>query len=101
MQRLERHVIHHERRKKDKGQSCCGRPLTGQFPPDLPIVHEALVGEEARRQVKGEGTEADDDSEIVSAGGPLPIVGGWESEGVTFEDAVGRVGLFSETETAL
>ena len=35
----------------------------------------------------------------MSVGGPLSIVGG-ESEGVTFEEAVGRAGLISETETA-
>ena len=33
-------------------------------------------------------------------GGTVPSVGG-ESEGVTFEEAVGRAGLISETETAL
>ena len=45
-------------------------------------------------------TEADDESEMISVGGPLSIVGG-ESEGVRFEEAVGRAGLISETETAL
>ena len=34
-------------------------------------------------------------------GGSLSIVGGCESEGVTFEEAVGRAGLISETENAL
>ena len=47
-----------------------------------------------------EGTEADDESKINSVGGPRSIVGG-ESEGVTFQEAVGRAGLISETETAL
>ena len=47
-----------------------------------------------------EGTEADDESEIISVGGTLSIVSG-ESEGVIFEEAVGRAGLISETETAL
>ena len=70
-----------------------------QFPPDPPIVHEAVVSEEARRQVDDEGTEADDESEIISVGGPLSIV--CESEGVTFEEAVGRAGLISETDNAL
>ena len=78
-----------------------GVPLIDQFPPDLPVVHEAVLSEEARRRVEDEGTEADDESEIVSAGGPLSIVCGCESEGVTFEEAVGRTGLISETETAL
>ena len=73
--------------------------LFGQFPPDLPIVHEAVVSEEARRGVGDEGTEADDESEIISVGGPLSIV--CESEGVTFEEAVGRAGLISETDNAL
>ena len=53
-----------------------------------------------KRRVDDEGTEADDESEIISVGGPLSIVGG-ESEGVTFEEAVGRAGLISETKTAL
>ena len=73
-----------------------------QFPPDPPIVREA-VGSSAdvRRRVDDEGTEADDESEIISVGGPLSIVGGCESEGVTFEEAVGRAGLILETENAL
>ena len=73
--------------------------LFGQFPPDLLIVYEAVVSEEARRGVDDEGTEADDESEIISVGGPLSIV--CESEGVTFEEAVGRAGLISETDNAL
>ena len=75
-------------------------PLIGQFPADVPIVHEAVVGEEARRRVEDEGTEAEDESEIISVAGPLSIVGGCESEVVTFEEAVGRAGLISATETA-
>ena len=63
-------------------------------------MREAVVSEEARRRVEDEGTEADDESEIISVGGPLSIIGG-ESEGVTFEEAVGRPGLLSEAETAL
>ena len=78
-----------------------GVSLTDQFPPDPPIVREAVVSSgEARISVDDEGTEADDESEIISAGGHLSIVGG-ESEGVTFEETVGRAGLISETETAL
>ena len=73
-----------------------------QFPPDPPIVREAVGGsEDVRRRVDDEGTEADDESEIISVGGPLSIVGGCESEGVTFEEAVGRAGLISETENTL
>ena len=73
-----------------------------QFPPDPPIVCEAVLSSgNVRRRVEDEGTEADDESEIISVGGPLSIVGGCESEGVTFEEAVGRAGLISETETAL
>ena len=56
---------------------------------------------DARRRVDDEGTEADDESEIISVGGPLSNVGGCESEGVTFEEAVGRAGLISETDNAL
>ena len=58
-------------------------------PPDLPILHEAIVGEEARRRVADEGTE------------PLSVVGRCELESVTFEEAAGRAGLISETETPL
>ena len=56
---------------------------------------------DVRRPVDNEGTEADDESEIISLGGPLSIVGGCESEGVTFEEAVGRAGLISEMENAV
>ena len=48
---------------------------------------------DVRRRVDNEGTEADDESEIISVGGPLSTVGGCESEGGTFEEAVGRAGL--------
>ena len=73
-----------------------------QFPPDPPIMREA-VGRtgDVRRQVDDEGTEADDESEVISVGGALSIVGGCESEGVTFEEAVGKAGLISETENTL
>ena len=73
-----------------------------QFPLDPPLVHEPVGSSgEVRRRVDDEGTEADDESEIISVGGPLSIDGGCESEGVTFEEAVGRAGLISETENAL
>ena len=78
-----------------------GVTLVHQFPPDLPTVREAVVCEEARWPLEVEGPEADDESELISVGGPLWTVGGSESEGVTFEEAVGRAGLVSETETAL
>ena len=79
-----------------------GVSLDDQFDPDPHIVREAVVSSgDARRLVNDEGTEADDESEIISVGGPVSLVGGWESEGVTFEEAVGRAGLISETETAL
>ena len=72
------------------------------FPPDPPIVREAVASSgDVRRRVDDEGTEADDESEIISVVGPLSIVGGCESEGVTFEEAVGRAGLISETENTL
>ena len=72
-----------------------------QFPPDPPIVREAVLSSgDVRRRVDDEGTEADDESEIISVGGTLSIVGG-ESEGVKFEEAVGRAGLISDRETAL
>ena len=77
-----------------------GVSLNDQFPPDPPIVREAVINEEARRLVEDEGIEADDESEIISVGGPVSIVGG-ESAGVIFEEAVGRAGLISEAETAL
>ena len=73
-----------------------------QFPPDPPIVREAVASSgDVRRRVDDEGTEADDESEIISVGRPLSIIGGCESEGVTFEEAVRRAGLISETENAL
>ena len=78
-----------------------GVPLTDQFPPDPPIGREAIVSDDTRRRVEDEGTEVDDESEIISVGGPLSIAGGCESEGVTFEEAVGRAGLISGTYTAL
>ena len=75
--------------------------LDDQFPPDPPLVREAVMSSgDARRRVEDEGTEADDESEIISAGGPVSLVGGCESEGVTVEETVRRAGLFSETETA-
>ena len=55
---------------------------------------------DVRRRVDDEGTEADDESKIISVGGPLSIVGGCGSEGVTFEEAVGRTGFISETDNA-
>ena len=78
-----------------------GVPLIDQFPPDLPIVREAVVSGEAKRRLEVEGTEADDEPKIISVGWPLSIIVAWESEGFTFEVTVGRTGLFSETETAL
>ena len=73
-----------------------------QFPPDPPIVSEAVASSgDVRRRVDDEGTEADDESEIISMSGPLSIVGGCESEGITFEEAVGRAGLISETKNTL
>ena len=68
---------------------------------NFPIAREAVLSEEVRRRVEDEGTEADDESEIICVGGPLSIVGGCELEGVTFEEEVGRASLISETETAL
>ena len=56
---------------------------------------------DVRRRVDDQGTEADDESEIISVGGHLSIFGGCESEEVTFDEAVGRAGLISETENAL
>ena len=78
-----------------------GVPLNHQFPPDPSIVREAVVSEDSRRRVEDEGTEVGDESEIISVGGSLSIVGGCGSQGVTFEEADGRAGLISETETAL
>ena len=73
-----------------------------QFPPDSPIAREAIGSSgDVRRRVDDEGTEAEYESEIISVGGPLSVVGGCESEGVTVEEAVGRAGLISETGNAL
>ena len=78
-----------------------GVSLVDQFSLDPPIVGEAVVSVEARRRVEDDGTEANDESEIIPVGGPLSLVRGCESEGVIFEEAVRRAGLISETETAL
>ena len=79
-----------------------GVSLDDQLPPDPPNVREAVMSSgDVRRRLEDEGTEADDESEITCVGGPLSIAGGCESEGVTFEEAVGIAGLISETETAL
>ena len=76
--------------------------LYDQFFRDPPIMREAVVSRgDVRRRVDDEGTEADDESEIISVRGPLSIVGGCESDEVTFEEAVGRAGLISETANAL
>ena len=79
-----------------------GVSLDDQFLPDPPVVREAVMNTgDARRRVEDEGTEADDESEIISVCGPVSLVGGCESRGVTSEDAVRRAGLISEAETAL
>ena len=73
-----------------------------QFPPDPPIVREAVGSSgDVKRRVDDGGTEADDESKIISVGGTLSIVVGCESEGVTFAEAVGRAGLISETKNEL
>ena len=71
-----------------------GASFADQFPSYPPIVRDAVISVEARRRVEDEGTEADHESEIISVGGPLSIVGGCESEGVIFQVTVGRAGLF-------
>ena len=44
-------------------------PIFDQFPPDPPIVREAVGSSgDVRRRVDDEGTEADDESEIISVG---------------------------------
>ena len=54
-------------------------PLSVSSPLIPPIVREAVGSSgDVRRGVDDEGTEADDESEIISVGGPLSIVGGCE-----------------------
>ena len=53
------------------------------------MLHEVFGYEEAMKRVEDDGTEADDESKIISVGGPLSNIAGYESEGVTFEEAVG------------
>ena len=48
------------------------------------------MSEEARGRVEDEGTEADEESEIISIGGFPSIVGVCESEGVTFPEGSNR-----------
>ena len=43
-----------------------GVPPIGPLHLDLTVVHEVVVGKKARRQVEDEGTEADDESEVIS-----------------------------------
>ena len=50
--------------------------------------------------MEDEGTEADDETGIISVGGLFSIVGGCESEGFNFEEAIRRVGVNSETDAA-
>ena len=69
-------------------------------PRDLPIFQEGVVGEEAKRRVEDEGTEVDDESESFCVGGPLQMLDGASQRASPFEEAVGRAGLISETETA-
>ena len=99
-----RFVLRGESSRHEEGSGAVpdvGVPPDDQFPPDPPLVREAVGSSaEARTIVDDEDTEADDESEIISVGRPLSIVGG-ESEGVTFEEAVGRAGLIAETENAL
>ena len=46
-----------------------GVSLDDQFPPDPPIMREAVVSSgDANRRVDNEGTEADDKSEVISVG---------------------------------
>ena len=53
--------------------------LFDQFPPYPPIVREAVGSSGGvRRRVDNESTEADDESEVISVGGPLSVVGGCE-----------------------
>ena len=70
-----------------------GVPLIDQMPPDFSMLQEAVDDEEAMRQVENEAMKTDDESEIVSVGGPLSIVARCESEGNTFEEAIGKAGL--------
>ena len=97
-------VVGHESSRRVDGSGPApdiGVSLEDQFTPVPPIVREVVMSSgDARRRVEDEGTEADDESEIISVGGPVSVVGGCESEGVTFEEAVGRAGLISETKTA-
>ena len=59
------------------------------------------MSEGPRRRLEDEGTEADNESEIISVSDSLSFVGGCDSEGLTFEETIGRAGLNSETDTAL
>ena len=58
------------------------------------------MNEEARGRAEDEGTEADDETEIISNGGPLSIVGGCESQGVTLKKQCEEL-VSSQRQTAL
>ena len=68
-------------------------PHTDQLPSDTPILQKAVSDEEKRRRGEDEGTEADDESDVTSVHEPFSFIR-CESEGVTFEEAIGRGGLF-------
>ena len=53
------------------------------------------------RRKEDEGSAANDESEVISVGGHLANVVGYEPEGSTFEEAFARTGLISVTETVL
>ena len=77
-------VVRGESSRREEGSGAVpvvGVSLDDQFHPDPPIVREAVVSSgDARRRVDDEGTEADDESEIISVGGPVSLVGGCESQ---------------------
>ena len=78
-----------------------GASLGDQYPLDLPMLHEAVGEVGAMSRVEEEGTEPDEESEIVSSDGHFPNVVGCQTEGVIFEEAIGRARLLSETDTVV
>ena len=76
-----------------------GVPLFDQFPLISPLCMRLLLVKRRGGEWKTRARRLMAKQKL-SVGGPLWIVGGCESEGVIFEEAVGRAGIIPETETA-
>ena len=77
-------------------------PLTDEFHrPDVHILRETVVNEEMTARVVDESSEVFRQSEVVSVGGIPSNRVECELKCATFDGAVGKTGLISETDTVL